>query len=171
MMLENIENLINGTITEWAQASVQPQLSGTNPTIGMSAGDKRRAFMPLHAHAAHFLNTTSSSFNVPLEAPLLISTVRFLKQSHQRLQLRRGIHAPELTFGRQSSSKVHALLMSHDHGLFFFTESLGLFSHRHVRYSQIPRGPTAGQSGKSQPLLQVPPHRPRPIFTIHFSYF
>ncbi|KAG5596702.1 hypothetical protein H5410_037934 [Solanum commersonii] len=50
---------------------------------------------------------------------LLISAVRFLKQSHQRLQFRRGIHAPVLTFRCQRCSEVHVPLMVPDYGLFF----------------------------------------------------
>lgn len=118
-ILENIENVINGAITNRAQASLQPQFSRANPTIGMSTGDKRCAFVPLHAHAAHFINSTSSFFfNVPFETPLLISAVRFLKQSHQRLQLRRGVNGPVSTLRGQRCSEVHVSFMGRGYGLF-----------------------------------------------------
>jgi len=53
VILENVENLEDGTIAEGTRPSIKPEFPGTHPAKSVTTWDERRAFLPPHAHAAH----------------------------------------------------------------------------------------------------------------------
>ena len=89
MESENVKDLEDRTVAEGTRTSIQPKLPRTHPAKSVPTWYERCAFLPHHAHAAHRIIPLHSTFLSPLlllchHRRLLISTVRFLQQSHQR---------------------------------------------------------------------------------------
>lgn len=95
MESENVKDLEDRTVAEGTRTSIQPKLPRTHPAKSVPTWYERCAFLPHHAHAAHriipFHSTFLSLFLLLCHhRRLLISTVGFLQQSHQRNPERRS---------------------------------------------------------------------------------
>lgn len=107
--LEDIKDVENRTVADGARPSIDPHVSWTNPAIGVSAWNKRRAFLSLHAHAAHpiilsllFLFFVPPTFTgLVLRPP--VNTVRLFNQSHQCLH----IWSPWIALSSQCHCQIH----------------------------------------------------------------